>query len=335
MKEKLASLVQDPTPPPPLNLNDSLTNKDTMGDDRKSLKVSHSFIKRQNSSKKMVNKNKITKIDDPPPPPVSALPLTGPGQIHKREHSASAVRSASRKEVNTESISTITSTNSEVKLPPLSAINENKHQVDPEKPITSTTPRNPETSSIRLPRLSLSTKAQNHDADTSFSFPNVISSKTLPLTARFDKVHHQSTIGPSPPHKALQRTATVSCPTSSPKWNDINNENIIPNYSSNPPSNPPPAPPGLSDSKEAKEMKESKEKELKELKDVDQTPTGSKMSLNEVLQKLNHLEMRVNVKEKFVDTEQTDLKRQMEDMKSSLDNLVSVINHMSTKFVVT
>jgi Mg2+ and Co2+ transporter CorA len=160
------------------------------------------------------------------------------------------------------------------------------------------------------------------------------------LTARFEKIQQQSNVGPSPPHKILQRTATVSCPISSPKWNDLNNENIVPNYSSNPPSNPPPAPPGppaLSDSKEVNETKESKEvKELKELKDVMLTPKGSKMSLNEVLQKLNHLEMRVTVKEKFAETEQTDIKRQMEDMKLSLDNLVSVINHLSSvKFVAT
>jgi len=261
-------------------------------------------------------------------------PMTNTNQIHKREHSSSAVRSVSRKDV-TELNTVIPLSNSDVKLPPLSAINENKLPGEQTEK-TSTTPRHPETNSIRLPRLSLSTKPQSLSQSQPISESDTAATtKTLPLTARFEKVQQQSNVGPSPPHKSLQRTATVSYP-SSPKWKDLNNENIGPSYSSNPPANPPPAPPGppsLTDSKEVKEAKEVKE--LKELKDVMLTPKGSKMSLNEVLQKLNDLEMRVIVKEKFAETEQTDLKKQMEDMKSSLDNLVSVINQISVKFVVT
>jgi len=300
-------------------VNDVLANKDPV-EDRKSLKVSHSFIKRQNSSKKMA-KNKITKTEnEPPPPPLSGITATN--AIHKREHSSSAVRSVSRKDVTDATfLPPIPASTSDVKLPPLSAITENIKGGETEKP-ASTTPRHPETNSLRLPRLSLSTKPTNSDDSN-------INNKSLPLTARFEKVLQQSTIGPSPTHKVLQRTATVSCPTSSPKWNDVNNENAVPNYSSHPPSNPPPAPPGLN------LLPTLDAKEVKELKDVLLTPKGTKMSLNEVVQKLNDLEMRVTVKEKFAVTEQTDLKRQMEDMKSSLDTLVSVINHLSVKFVPT
>jgi len=329
MKEKLAQLVQDTPPVPPLN--DAVINKDNTVEDRKSLKVSHSFIKRQNSTKKM-GKNKITKPESESlPPPVSHNPITATSAIHKREHSSSAVRSASRKDFTTET-SQIPATNSDLKLPGLSAITENNnkhHSVaeTSEKSVgtSSTTPRHTENNSIRLPRLSLSTKpTQNLEENNT--------AKPAPLTARFEKIHHQSsTIGPSPSHKALQRTVTVTC-TASPKWHDSNNENITPSlYSSNPPSNPPPAPPPFGESKELKEVKELKE----ELKEVMLTPKGSKMSLNEVVQKLSDLEKRVVVKEKFAETEQTDLKRQIEDMKSSLDNLVSVINHISLKLVPT
>jgi len=332
-------LVQDNPPAPPVN--DPIINKDNTVEDRKSLKVSHSFIKRQNSTKKM-GKNKITKPESESlPPPVSHNPVTATTALHKREHSSSAVRSASRKDFTTESAQ-IPATNSDLKLPPLSAItenNNNKHgpETSEKSTGTSTTPRH-EVNSIRLPRLSLSTKPTQNLEESNTAKP--------PLTARFEKIQQQSSIGPSPSHKALQRTVTVSCTASSPKWNDSNNENITPSlYSSNPPSNPPPAPP-LGESKEVKEVKEIKEINFKEIKDFNQikelkeelkevmlTPKGSKMSLNEVVQKLSDLEKRVVVKEKFAETEQTDLKRQMEDMKSSLDNLVSVINHFSVKFV--
>jgi len=292
-------------------LPDSITSTNDSTEVRKSLKVSHSFIKRQNSSKK-ISKSKITKEVEPERP-IIASAATIP---HKREHSASTSnnsRTLSRKDMDNiisltsrdsingipHSAGSLPLSSSDVKLPPLSSVHEVKH-AESEKPEKITaTPRSENNSSIRLPRLSLSSKPP---------IDEVIPNKVIPLTARFEKLQHQTTFAPSPPHKLLQRTATVS---TSPKWVESNNENVPP-----PVENP--------HNSQGSTMNPNTPK-----------AGSNRMSLHEVVQKFHDFEKRVVVKEKCIETEQTELKRQVDDMKNSLDNLVLAINILTAKVVPT
>jgi hypothetical protein len=288
-------------------LPESVTTTNDASEVRKSLKVSHSFIKRQNSSKK-IQKGKVTR-DEPEKPIIPAATIP-----HRREHSSSTSnnsRTLSRKDMENiislssrdsingipHSAGTLPLSSSDVKLPPLSSVHEVKHS-ESEKPEKITaTPRSENNSSIRLPRLSLSSKPPIDE-----QLPN----KVIPLTARFEKVQLQTTFAPSP-HKLLQRTATVS---TSPKWVEANNEN---------------APPAL----------ENPHNSQGSITMNPNTPKAgsNRMSLHEVVQKFHDFEKRVVVKEKSIETEQHELKRQVDDMKNSLDNLVLAINILTQKVV--
>jgi len=307
-REEVANLKEDTTKIKPKDgikdrlhphavSNDSIVvlpefNSSEPKEERKSLKMSHSFIKRQNSTKKML-KSKVTKDNDEKiqPPQYGIYP-------HRREHSSSTTthRSLTRKDVE----SAITSSNSfpqsfsDMKLPPLSSLQESKHH-EGEK----TTPRT-ESSTLRLPRLSLSTKPIDEN------------SKIL-LSSRFEKIQHQTTFGPSPPHKGIQRTATISS-NNSPKWTDGN----IPG-----PQNP----------SHRESLLLHADKENMNINVVYPPKAASKMSLNEVVQKFHDFEKRIVVKEKVMECEQSELKKQMDDMKGSLDNLVSAFNHLSQKII--
>jgi hypothetical protein len=306
-------------------LPDSILASNDVKEDRKSLKVSHSFIKRQNSSKKIA-KGKVTKDDmDRPIPATGSIP-------HRREHSSSTSnsRTLSRKDMeniismssrdsiigipHTSSGSTLPQSSSDVKLPPLSSVHEAKHAESEKPEKTAATPR-AEVSSIRLPRLSLSSKPpideqqqpqlplQQQLQQLQQQFPN----KVIPLAARFEKVQLQTTFAPSPPHKGLQRTATVV--STSPKWVEGTNENVPPPPSENPVSN--------------------------SMNPITPRAGSNRMSLNEVVQKFHDFEKRVVVKEKCIETEQGELKKQVDEMKNSLDNLVLAINYLTQKVVPT
>jgi len=307
-------------------LPDSILASNDVKEDRKSLKVSHSFIKRQNSSKK-IQKGKVTKDEmDRPIPSTGSIP-------HRREHSSSTSnsRTLSRKDMENiismssrdsingiphTSSGTLPQSSSDVKLPPLSSVHETKHPESEKPEKTAATPR-AEFSSIRLPRLSLSSKPPIVDEQQPQlplqqqlqQFPN----KVIPLAARFEKVQLQTTFAPSPPHKVLQRTATVV--STSPKWVEGNNENAPPPPSSENPANVPGSTVSMNSN----------------------TPRAgsNRMSLNEVVQKFHDFEKRVVVKEKSIETEQGELKKQVDDMKNSLDNLVLAINYLTQKVVPT
>jgi tetrahydromethanopterin S-methyltransferase subunit B len=281
----------------PLESTTTSSDAATKEESRKSLKVSHSFIKRQNSTKKIL-KGKVTKENESQP--------AGGTVPHKREHSASTTghRSLTRKDMENMIISgnSVPQTLSDIKLPPLSSLHESKHDGEPS---TKTTTPRAESSTLRLPRLSLSIKAIDEN-----------SSKAIPLSSRFEKIHNQTTFGPSPPHKGLQRTATIS--GNSPKWTD----GAIPTHV-DPHHNP---------QRDTLQPCSEKDKENMVVNPLPKAP-GNKMSLTEVVQKFHDFEKRIVVKEKSMETETTELKKQMDDMKGSLDTLVSAFNHLSQKII--
>jgi len=202
---------------------------------------------------------------------------------------------------HTTSGSTLPLSSSDVKLPPLSAVHEVKHAESEKPEKTAATPRS-DNNSIRLPRLSLSSKPPFDEQQ----LPN----KIIPLTARFEKLQHQTTFAPSPPHKGLQRTSTVA--STSPKWVEANNENAPP-----PPENP------------------NNTQVCVSVNSNTPRAGSNRMSLNEVVQKFHDFEKRVVVKEKSIETEQGELKKQVDEMKNSLDNLVMAINYLTQKVVPT
>jgi len=282
--------------------------------------MSHSFIKRQNSSKKIA-KGKVTRdeLDQRP------LPITGTIP-HRREHSSSSStnsRTVSRKDMDNiinsrDSIIGIPQSSSDVKLPPLSSVHEVKHG-ESEKSEKPTATARSDNNSIRLPRLSLSSKTPIEE----------ITNKVLPLTARFEKLQHQTSFAPSP-HKGLQRTATVS---TSPKWVEGNNENAPP-----PPENPHNSQGSITNSQGSITHSQGSMIHSQSSSSVNpNTPKAgsNRMSLHEVVQKFHDFERRVVVKEKCIESEQGELKKQVDEMKNSLDNLVLAINYLTQKVVPT
>lgn len=254
-------------------------------EDRKSLRVSASFIKRQNSSKKIL-KSKIIKDEPQPAASSSTLP--------RREHSSSVNhRSLTRKDV--ESIFTppgLPQAGSEIKLPPLNSLHEGTDKTDKtdktEK--TSNTPRN-DYGALRLPRLSLSKQSDDPV-------------KLVPLSARFGdraQQQHQAIFGPSPQHKPLNRTTTIS--SNSPKWNDGTTEHHSTDRNDKENANPI-LPPKVG---------------------------TSKMTITEVLSKFHDFEKRVAVKQKVQENELGEMKKEMDDMKTHIDTLATAVNTISQK----
>jgi len=284
---------------------------------RKSTKLSNSFIRKQNSAKKIQQKvSKTHKIESD----------SGREPLHKREHSASSRKSLIRKDTDNIQLdkklslevasstpvaaTPISSSNSEVKLPPLQSINEGI-STKPPKEETDQTPRNSQGETPNNTRARRSVRVHEE-------IPGVPKQpqQPAPLTARA-ALPQTNTVVPSPGKPSLFRSTTIgsaissalgrsnSLVASNPKFLE-NNENVPPL-----PNNIPEPPP--------------------EKESTSPRHNNNKITLPDVFQKVNELERKFSGKERALELEQAGLKKQVEEMRVSLDTLVLVITTLTEK----
>jgi hypothetical protein len=301
---------------------------------RKSTKYSNSFIRKQNSAKKIQQKvSKVIKVD------AETTAVINRETTHKREHSASTSRkSLIRKDtenmqldkklsvlefapptvIPSPAVATVPSSNSDTKLPPLQSINEgiSKTQKDESDPKSSGyTPRNSqgETNNARSRR-----SVRVHE-----EIPGVSSKQSqqpMPLSTRTASVPQTNGANPSPGKPSLFRSTTIGSAISSALRNASSTNQkgsllVLENNENIPPTNNPVG--DLSLEKDAPTI----------------SPRHNKVTLPDVFQKVNELERKFSGKERAFELEQAGLKKQVEEMKVSLDTLVMAITVLTEKII--
>jgi hypothetical protein len=264
---------------------------------RKSLKVTNTFMRKQNSTKK-IQKLKSSKLIEAENPKREMAQSTRP--VLRRE-----TESDPKKVLN---LLFATDTKPVVNNPPPNPPTDPNNQSNiirtRRSMVSSDTPKSLLSHSSRS-IISPQQQNSNNNTNTSNNNPPMPSNNNNlpPLSPPLAP--------PSPPKQCPQRSLPPLPVPSLRKVAlaelSINTENLQP----------------LTNREENNSARNGKEEAI--------TPRNGKSSILEVLQKMNDLQNHVSGKERSMETEQLEMRRQVEEMRVSLDALVSAVTNLSEK----
>jgi hypothetical protein len=318
---------------------------------RKSTKLSNSFIRKQNSAKKIQQKvSKVIKDVD------TGNTSNGRETLHKREHSASSSRkSLVRKDTVSENtvqldkklsvlefalptvipspaVTTVPSS-SDVKLPPLQSINEatSKQKEESDQKSSGYTPRNSQGETSNNARSRRSVRV--HEEIPGVSKPQ----QPAPLSTRTVVPQANAPI-PSPGKPSLFRSTTIGSAISSALGR--NGSLVVATNSKGAGAGTVAGAVAVAGVSALSENNENippavntPVAEPSTEKEGTSTSPRHKVTLPDVFQKVNELERKFSGKERALELEHATMKKQVEEMKVSLDTLVMAITQLTEKII--